>query len=132
MPIRPPTYRPPGAPSAQDHAQAYDRRRGTPHSRGYTHKLRKAMDAWKHRNPLCLGCQAVERISATEVTDHIIPHKGDKLLLWNAANWQPACREHHDIIKQRLEDMVAKGKASASDLRLDSELAKQLTRELLQ
>jgi 5-methylcytosine-specific restriction endonuclease McrA len=89
------------------------------------------MDAWKRQHPLCVGCGVVGRIVATAVCDHIVPHKGDKTLLWSADNWQPACREHHDVVKQRLEDLFARGIASASDLRLDSARAITLTRELL-
>ena len=131
MPTKPPTFRPPGAPLPKQANSDYDRRRGSAHSRGYTAALRASMDAWKRANPLCLGCTAVGRVGATEVTDHILPHKGDKALLWSVENWQPSCREHHDIVKQRLEDLYASGKATAADLRLDSVRAIELTRDLI-
>ena len=89
------------------------------------------MALWKHQHPLCLGCQAVGRVVATDVTDHIIPHKGDPDLLSDESNWQPACRKHHDVIKQQLERMYAAGRIRAIDLRLDSDLAKELTADLL-
>lgn len=30
------------------------------------------------------------------VVDHIKPHRGDKVLFWDSANWQPLCKECHD------------------------------------
>ena len=30
------------------------------------------------------------------VVDHIIPHKGDKVLFWDRSNWQPLCKTCHD------------------------------------
>jgi len=45
---------------------------------------------------------------------------------------QPACRNHHDIVKQRLEALYLAGSISAADLRLDSARAIGTTRELLE
>lgn len=53
------------------------------------------------------------------------------MLLESEANWQPACRPHHDVVKQRLEDLFAQGKANENDLRLDSAMSIKLTNELL-
>ncbi len=131
MPVRPPTFRAKGQRSRQEVSTDYDRRRGTAHERGYTYALRQRMDRWKRAHPLCLGCQAVGRIRATEVTDHIIPHRGDQALLQDEGNWQPGCRPHHDIVKQRLEAMYKAGTIKADDLRFDSAKAIELTIELL-
>jgi 5-methylcytosine-specific restriction endonuclease McrA len=86
------------------------------------------MDSFKLSHPLCLGCQAVGRVTATEVTDHTIPAKGDVALLWNSANFQPACRWHHDVVKQKLEAQFAAGEINVEDLRLDSPRAIALTK----
>ena len=40
---------------------------------------------------------------AAQVVDHIIPHKGDARLFWDADNWQSLCKLHHDSTKQRIE-----------------------------
>lgn len=32
----------------------------------------------------------------TEVTDHIIPHRGDQQLFWSTWNWQTLCKKCHD------------------------------------
>jgi 5-methylcytosine-specific restriction protein A len=49
------------------------------------------------RHPLCadpFGVHGVRVVAATEV-DHIVPHKGDMTLFWNAANWQGLCKDCH-------------------------------------
>lgn len=48
-------------------------------------------------------CQKVGIIKQAEVVDHIIPHREDLNLFWDQDNWQPLCKEHHNIDKQRLE-----------------------------
>ena len=131
MPVRPPTFRPRGGRSRQQVDADYDERRGTAHERGYTYRLRQRMGRWKRDHPLCLGCQAIGRVTATEVTDHTIPHKGDKALLEDEANWQPACRPHHDVVKQRLEALFKAGSIGPAALRLDSPRAIELSNELL-
>lgn len=37
------------------------------------------------------------------VVDHVIPHRGDLTLFWDAGNWQTLCPDHHDVVKQREE-----------------------------
>lgn len=61
------------------------------------------------------------------LTDHVIPHKGDMILFWDQSQWQPACQWHHDVIKQQLEVMFAKGKIETDQLWLDSASAIALT-----
>lgn len=70
-------------------------------------------------------------IVAVEVTDHIVPHRGDAVLLFDLSNLQSACRWHHDVIKQRLETRWSAGELTAADLRLDSPAAVALTRLLI-
>jgi 5-methylcytosine-specific restriction protein A len=131
MPVAPPTYRPKGARTKRDVSQDHDHRRGTPHERGYTYRLRQAMNRWKLAHPLCLGCQAVGDVTPTAVTDHVVPAEGNQALLWDQGNWQPACRPHHDIVKRRLDDLFKAGRIKAPELRLDSTTAVALTKELL-
>ena len=56
-------------------------------------------------HPLCVMCQDMKpsRVTAAEVVDHIIPHKGDQTLFWDEANWQPLCKPHHDRDKAEQE-----------------------------
>jgi 5-methylcytosine-specific restriction protein A len=37
------------------------------------------------------------------VVDHIIPHNGDMVRFWDQDNWQPLCKQCHDI-KTATED----------------------------
>ncbi|MCW2086713.1 UNVERIFIED_ORG: capsule polysaccharide modification protein KpsS [Bradyrhizobium japonicum] len=66
-------------------------------------------------------------VTPTEVADHVEPHRGDMVKFWNRAMWQGACRWHHDVIKQKLEAMHAKGEVVVADLWLDSQVAVRLT-----
>lgn len=125
MPVRPPTFKPFKGAAPQAPAQR------TTAERGYDARWNKTSIQFKREHPLCLGCQAVGLVTAVEITDHIVPPKGDKALFWNPANWQPSCKQHHDIVKQRLERLFEQGNASLSDLRLDSEKAKRITVEVL-
>lgn len=127
MPLRPPTFRPKGQRSRRQVNAEYDARRGSSRKRGYDTEWDKASAAFKQAHPLCLGCQAIGRIEAASVTDHIVPHRGDNALFWDPGNWQPACGWHHDVVKQRLETLFDRGQATKHDLRLDSEKAKAIS-----
>lgn len=73
---------------------------------------------------------AVGRLAAVEVTDHIVPHRGDQTLFWDEANWQSSCAWHHDVVKSRLERDFEAGRLPRDALRLDSAAAQALTRQL--
>ena len=54
-------------------------------------------------SPLCRLCGQLGRTTAADVVDHIKPHRGDKTLFWDRANWQPLCKPCHDGAKQEQE-----------------------------
>ncbi|KZL93955.1 HNH endonuclease [Clostridium magnum DSM 2767] len=58
------------------------------------YKLRKQF-LLKH--PLCEECKREGIVTAAEVVDHIIPHKGNEELFWDESNWQSLCKHHHDV-----------------------------------
>src|SRR5580765_7906196 len=74
------------------------------YSRGYTKRWDKAAKAFRQRYPLCgmrphdqvpvmSQCYVENRITAATQTDHVIPHRGDQTLFWDAThNWQSLCR----------------------------------------
>jgi len=62
--------------------------------------------------------------------DHILAHKGDHYLMWHPGNWQSACDFCHSVVKQQLEALYAKGQATKADMRLSSEKAKNLSKNL--
>lgn len=104
--------------------------RGSARERGYDARWDRDALAFRMRNPLCKGCQAVGRVEAATITDHVEPHRGDMALFWDRAKWQPSCQWHHDVVKQRLEAMFDAGKIGRADLWLDSAAAIALTRTL--
>jgi 5-methylcytosine-specific restriction protein A len=112
-----------GMPSDAD----YDARRGSARARGYTAAWDRASLAFRRERPLCLGCEAVGLVVVCEVVDHVIPHKGDEVLFWDRARWQPSCRWHHDVVKQILEQLYAHGTATEADLWLNSAKAIAIT-----
>lgn len=84
-------------------ARRFDKQRGTAHERGYTSAWQKARAAYLRSHPLCREHEKKSEVVAATVVDHIIPHKGDKELFWDSANWQPLCKPCHDR-KTALED----------------------------
>jgi 5-methylcytosine-specific restriction endonuclease McrA len=44
-----------------------------------------------------------EDVTPATICDHIIAHKGDEDLFWDADNLQSLCKPCHDRIKQREE-----------------------------
>jgi len=50
--------------------------------------------------------------------------------MWDMANWQSACRWHHDVVKQMLEGQWARGLIDKTSLSLKSKIAVELSREL--
>jgi 5-methylcytosine-specific restriction protein A len=87
-------------------ARALDARRGSSSERGYSYKWQQAREGFLRAHPLCVRHEARGEVVAATVVDHITPHKGDKALFWQRANWQPLCKRCHDI-KTMTEDRGA-------------------------
>jgi 5-methylcytosine-specific restriction protein A len=87
--------------------QEVERSRGNRHERGYTNDWVKASRAFRLAHPLCVRCEQMGRLTPTAVTDHIVPHKGDRALFWDRSNWQPLCKSCHDA-KTAREDGPAR------------------------
>src|SRR5262252_2627043 len=78
-------------------------RRGSAHARGYTYRWNQLSHIHLERYPLCGDrapntydgwrgqCHERQLVTAATVTDHIVPHKGDDRLFWDARNWQSLC-----------------------------------------
>lgn len=76
----------------------HDHRRPPARERGYDHNWRKARLDFLTTHPQCAMCG-----EHSTTVDHIIPHRGDRALFWNRANWQALCAHCHNAVKQRLE-----------------------------
>ena len=75
----------------------YDQRRGSAASRGYDHRWVKARWRYIAEHPLCVECEKVGKLMPANVVDHVVAHKGDKVLFWDESNWQSLCTYHHNL-----------------------------------
>ena len=48
-------------------------------------------------------CERSGRLTVARCVDHIVPHKGDQLLFFDAGNWQSLCLNCHNSRKQCIE-----------------------------
>lgn len=55
------------------------------------------------KEPCCASCARRKRITPADIVDHIIPHRGDEELFFDADNLQSLCKHCHDSEKQQLE-----------------------------
>lgn len=63
--------------------------------RGYDSRWRRARRLYLSRHPLCVECERRGRLTPADTVDHVVPHKGDPVLLWDEANWQALCAPCH-------------------------------------
>ena len=68
----------------QRERRRWDRRYSTGAGVNYGRAWLRARDAFLRDHPFCAcGCGR-----AADTVDHIVPHRGDRLLFWDQANWQ--------------------------------------------
>lgn len=91
-----------GSSYCREHAEVHraqyalrDRQRGTRTQRGYSNQWLAASKAFLTAHPMCAECEKQGRHTPATEVDHIIPHKGDKVLFWNRDNWQALCHRCH-------------------------------------
>lgn len=113
MPSMPPTFRPAGNLSRQEANKTYDARRGSSRDRGYDSKWDAASRSHRARDPLCRYCALVGEVKAADLTDHLYPHRGDRVLFWNRTYWVSSCNDCHNGFKQRVE---RRGRMALDDL----------------
>ena len=94
------------------------RRRGTAHERGYDSRWQRTRIGFLRKHPLCVSCQAHDHPQPADTVDHIIPHRGDKQLFWQRANWQALCEWCHNNIKAGLDRKYIAGRLDPSQLNL--------------
>ena len=70
--------------------------RGNSSERGYDSRWRSARAVFLKKNPLCVKCREIGKLTPATIVDHIIPHRGDPILFWDQSNWQPLCKDCHD------------------------------------
>lgn len=64
--------------------------------RGYDYKWRKVRAVYLRKHPLCVRCMAEGKYTMATVVDHIVPHRGNPVLMWDENNYQALCKSCHD------------------------------------
>ena len=85
------------------HAKPHINDRESAFERGYNSRWQKASKRFLARQPFCTECEKIGQLTPATVVDHIMPHRGDKVLFWDENNWQPLCKKCHDR-KTRMND----------------------------
>ena len=75
-----------------------DAQRGNSAARGYDARWRKARLIHLAHHPRCVGFGATRGkcLQPASVVDHVVPHRGDHTLFWDAENWQSLCASCHN------------------------------------
>lgn len=95
MPTRPPKHKIPRVAGASTHTVTADHVRGTSTARGYNYRWQKYRDGFLARNPLCIECKALGRVTLATDVDHIKPVRDAPELFWEPSNHQPLCGTCH-------------------------------------
>lgn len=93
MPYRPKTHQPSQIAGID---VTHDAERPTACRRGYDRRWRQARAQWLADHPLCDDCERQGRTTVATVVDHRVPHRGDRVLFWDRANWQSLCMRCHN------------------------------------
>jgi 5-methylcytosine-specific restriction endonuclease McrA len=64
---------------------------------------KRARASYLRKHPLCRMHGERGRVVAATVVDHVVPVKDRPDLAWSSDNWQPLCRDCHEIHKKRIE-----------------------------
>lgn len=81
-----------------------DKRRPSASERGYDSRWSKARAGYLLSHPTCvMVVNGVTCGKPASVVDHKTPHRGDRTLFWDKANWQSLCTHCHSSHKQSLE-----------------------------
>lgn len=64
-------------------------------------RLRKAQLA---RESFCRMCARIGRRTQAVIADHVVPHRGDRMLFFDPSNLQSLCDPHHKSEKARIEN----------------------------
>ncbi len=91
MPSRPRQFK-----QARGSRRVETAKRESSSKRGYGSRWQKARRTYLLSHPLCAHCETQGMLTQATIVDHIVPHKGDQKLFWDATNWQPLCKPCHD------------------------------------
>jgi len=71
--------------------------------RGYGYRWQKARLSHLAKFPLCWYCEQEGRVTAANVVDHSVPHRGDQKIFWDKALWRSSCLPCHSVKTAREE-----------------------------
>ena len=77
--------------------------------RGYDSRWRKRSKLFLKAHPLCEECLEQNKLTPATVVDHIVPHRGDPVLMWDESNWRVLCKRCHDRKTGRHDSTVSHG-----------------------
>jgi 5-methylcytosine-specific restriction protein A len=80
----------------EEHQSLHTNHRSNATERGYDSRWRKARNIFLKAHPLCTECLKQGKVTQATVVDHVVPHRGDKVLFWDECNWQSLCKSCHD------------------------------------
>ena len=86
-----------------DHRRETERRRNAVKNKLYNRQWERARRQFLLEHPLCVTCERNGIVTAANEVDHIVPHRGDRVLFWDQSNLQSLCRSCHSR-KTVLED----------------------------
>jgi len=95
--------------------------RSSARKRGYGSAWDKARVGFLRLHPHCSACGREGLIVRATVVDHVVPHRGDQRLFWDASNWQALCTNHHSSWKQQREIRGYSSRVTATGLPVDSD-----------
>lgn len=107
MPVRPPTFRPAGQRTRREANREADLRRGSARARGYDGRWDKAAATFRRRHPFCQYCEVGAfgdvAVAATDLVDHLYPHRTFEGVFWRTEWWVACCTACHSGPKQAAE-----------------------------
>ena len=84
-------------PACQAPVRQHERRFARGETAYNTARWRRARAQFIAEHPYCVHKGQDSRCTLlTEVVDHRLPHRGDPVLFWDRANWQPLCHPCHN------------------------------------
>lgn len=69
--------------------------KGSSAARGYGYRWQRLRARILEAHPLCVECEKNGIIKLATDVDHIKPHRGNPILMWDESNLQPLCHECH-------------------------------------
>jgi 5-methylcytosine-specific restriction protein A len=80
-------------------------KRQSPRKAGYSARWDRESKRYREEYPLCELCLLNGDVRATQAVDHIIPHRGNPVLMWDDGNWCAICWRCHTWKTRQEKDL---------------------------